>query len=93
MIKLHTPLGNSSKLSPKFTGPYKIIAPDSGNKFKVQHLDTGDISVRHADELKRTNINEIDEHTLMDRKKTGNTDTDTDKAEKKEEKEASGGWL
>ncbi len=49
----------------------KYYWTDSGNKFKVQHLDTGDISVRHADELKRTNMNEIEEHTLMDRKETG----------------------
>ncbi len=60
MVKLHTPSGNSNKLSPKFTGPFKIIAPDSVNKFKVQHLETGDISVRHADELKQTIMNEID---------------------------------
>ncbi len=51
MIKLHTPLCNSNKLSLKFTGLYKIIAPDSGNKFKVRHLETGDIRVRHVDDL------------------------------------------
>ncbi len=81
MVKLHTPLGNSNKLSPKFTGPFKIIAPDSGNKFKVQHLETSDISLRHADELKQTNMNEIDEHTLIDSDEAGNTDTDKAESE------------
>ncbi len=52
MAKLHTPLGNSNKLSPKFKCPYEVIAPDSGNKFKIRNIETGDISVRHADELK-----------------------------------------
>ncbi len=75
MAKLHTPLGNSSKLSPKFTGPYEVIAPDSGNKFKVRNIETSDISVRHADELKQIKMNEFDEHTLID-----NTKTQTDKA-------------
>ncbi len=54
MAKLHTPLENSNKLSPKFKSPYEIVGPDSGNKFKIRHLETGDISVRHADELKHT---------------------------------------
>ncbi len=52
MVKLHTPLGNSNKLSPKFKGPYKVVAKDSGNKFKIRHLETGDISVSHSNELK-----------------------------------------
>ncbi len=38
MAKLHTPLGNSNKLSPKFKGPYESVASDSGNKFKIRHL-------------------------------------------------------
>ncbi len=54
MAKLHTPLENSNKLSPKFKGPYKIGAPDSGNKLKILHLETDDISIRHADELEQT---------------------------------------
>ncbi len=54
MAKLHTPLGNSNKLSPKFKGPYEVMAPDSGNKFKIRNIETGDVSVRHAYELKQT---------------------------------------
>ncbi len=50
---------NSNKLSPKFKGPYKVIAQDSGNKFKVQELASGDISVRHVDELKLTHMTEF----------------------------------
>ncbi len=60
MLKLDTPLGNINKLSPKFKVPYKVVATDSGNKFKIRHLETGDISVSHADELKKTNMNEFD---------------------------------
>ncbi len=62
MIKLHTPVGNSNKLSPQFKGPYKVIAPDTGNKFKIRHLETGDVSVRHADELEQTHINNYEEN-------------------------------
>ncbi len=79
MVKLHTPLGNSNKLSPKFKGPYK----DSGNKFKIRHLETGDISVRNADELKQTNMNVSGEQILLDSEETDNTETQTDKAETK----------
>ncbi len=53
MAKLNTPLGNSNKLSPKFKGQYEVIAPNSGNKFKIRNIETGDISVCHADELKQ----------------------------------------
>ncbi len=81
MVKLHTPLGISNKFSSKFTGLYKIIAPDSGNKFKVRHLETGDIRVRHVDDLKQTHINEFNENTLIDSEEAGKTETDTDKAE------------
>ncbi len=83
MAKLHTPLGNSNKLSPKFKGPYEIVAPVSGNKFKIWHLETGDISVRHADELEQTKNNEFGKHTLIDSEETDNTETQTDKAETK----------
>ncbi len=81
MAKLHTPLGNSNNLSPKFKGPYEIVAPDIGNNFKIRHLETGDISVRHADELKQTKNNEFGEHTLISSEETVNTETQTDKAE------------
>ncbi len=81
MVKLHTPLGNSNKLSPKFKGPYKVIATDSGNKLKIRHLENGDTSVSHADELKQTNMNEFDEHTLINSEETDNTETQTDEAQ------------
>ncbi len=70
MVKLHTPIGNSNKLSPKFKGPYKVIAPDSGNKFTIRYLETGDISVRHADEHKQTNMNEFGEYAVIDSDET-----------------------
>ncbi len=80
MVKLHTPLGNSNKLSPKFKGPYKVLEPDSGNKFKIKHLETSDISVRHADELKQTNMNELGENTVIDSNEIDSTaiETETD---------------
>ncbi len=40
MVKLHTPVGNSNKVSPQFKGPYKVIALDTGNKFKIRHMET-----------------------------------------------------
>ncbi len=76
MAKLHTPLGNSNKLSSKFTGPYEIVALDSGNRFTLRNTETGDISIRLADELMQIKIDEFDEHTLID-----NTETQTDEAE------------
>ncbi len=81
MVKLHTPLGNNNNLSPKYKGPYKVGSTDSENKYKMWHLGTGDISVRHADELKQTNMNDSGEHTLIDSEETDNTETQTDKAE------------
>ncbi len=44
-------------------------------------METGDISVRHADELKQTKINEFGEHTLIDSEETDNTETQTDRTE------------
>ncbi len=76
MEKLHTPLGNRNKLWPKFTGPYEIVAQDSGSKFKIRNLETCDISVRHVDKLKQIKMNEIDEHTLIEY-----SETQTHKAE------------
>ncbi len=95
MAKLHTPLGNSNKLSPKFKGPYEVIAPDSGTKFKVRNIETGDISVRHANELKQTKMNEFEDisarhadelkqtemNEFEDHTLIDNTETQTDKTE------------
>lgn len=44
-------------------------------------MDTCGISVRHAEDLKQTNVNEFGEHTLIDSEETGATETDTDNAE------------
>ncbi len=54
MAKIHVPLAGSSKLSPKFTGPYKIIDKATGNRYKIQDLETYEVSIRHADDLKKT---------------------------------------
>ncbi len=56
MAKIHVPLEGSSKLSPKFTGPYKIINKATGNKYKIQDTETHEVSIRHADDLKKTSM-------------------------------------
>ncbi len=55
MAKIHVPVAGSNK-PPKFTGPYKIIDKASGNKFQIQDLQTYEVSIRHADDLKKTNM-------------------------------------
>ncbi len=80
MVKLHTSLGNNNKLSPKFKGPYIIVARGRGKKFKIRHFETS-ASVRHADELRQTKMNEFGEHTLVDSEETDNTETQTDKTQ------------
>ncbi len=77
LVKLHTPIGNSNKLSPQFKGPHKVIAPDTGNKFKIRHLETGDVIVRHADELKQTHMNNYEEHKEIQDTVTENVQTDS----------------
>ncbi len=54
MSKLHVPIANSNKLSPKYTGPYKVISAASGNKFQLQNLKDGEVVVKHSDDLKLT---------------------------------------
>ncbi len=44
-------------------------------------METGDISVSHADELKKTNMNEFDEHTPIDSEEIGNTESRADEAQ------------
>ena len=56
MLQRHVPVGESRKLSPKFKGPYKVIEPSTGNKFKVKHLESGQYSIEHNDHLKKTKI-------------------------------------
>ncbi len=56
MTKLHVPIANSNKLSPKFDGPYKVTGIASGNKYRIQHLETGEVIIRRVDDLKRTNM-------------------------------------
>ncbi len=56
MAKIHVPLAGGSKLSPKFTGPYKIIDIATGNKYKIQDLETREVSIRHEDDLKKTSM-------------------------------------
>ncbi len=39
-------------------------------------METGDISIRHADELKQTNTNEFGEYAVIDSGETNSTETD-----------------
>ncbi len=59
MVKLHTPVASSNTLSPKFTGPYKIVEKAGGNIYKIQNLNTLEATIRHADDLKKVNM-EVD---------------------------------
>ncbi len=74
--KLHTIIGNSNKLLPQFKGPYKVIAPDTGSKFKIRHLETGDVSVRHPVEFKQTHMNNYEEYKEIQDTVTENVQTD-----------------
>ncbi len=60
MAKLHVPIANSNKLSPRFTGPYKIIAVANWNKYKIQHIEIGETSIRHVDDLKKANMRDTE---------------------------------
>ena len=54
MAKNPFPVRNNTKLSPRFTGPYKIIETTGGNKFQIQRVHTDEVHVRQLDDLKRT---------------------------------------
>ena len=43
----------SSKLQPKFDGPFRVIAKLNGNKVKVLHLQSLEESITHLDSLKK----------------------------------------
>ncbi len=56
IAKLHVPIANSNRFSPKFTGQYRVIEVASGNKFYIQNLETGEINIRHVDDFKMENM-------------------------------------
>ncbi len=60
MAKLHVPIANSNKLSPRFTGPYKITEVANGNKYKIQRIETGETSIRHVDDLKKADMTDTE---------------------------------
>ncbi len=45
IVRIHVTLGNSNKLSLKYTGPYRIIELLCGNKFRI-HVRTGETQIR-----------------------------------------------
>ncbi len=63
MAKLCVPLAESNKLSPKFSGPHKIIARDIGNKFKIQHLRNGEVTIQHFNDLEKAKLS--DQNTVF----------------------------
>ena len=63
MAKLQVPIARSNKFSPKFSGPQKVIEIASGNKFKIQHTQSGEVTIRHVDDLKRAHL--TDRHRTM----------------------------
>ncbi len=56
MAKLHVPVASSNKLSPRFTGPYRVVDNEGGNKYKIQDLKSLEVTIRHADDLKKVNM-------------------------------------
>ncbi len=56
MAKLHVPVASSNKLSPRFTGPHRIVDKAGGNKYKIQNVKTQEVTIRHADNLKKVNM-------------------------------------
>ncbi len=60
IAKLHVPIAKSNKLSPIFTDPYKIIEVANGNKYEIQHIETGETSIRHVDDLKKVNMTDTE---------------------------------
>ncbi len=49
-MKVHEP---KNKLAPRFEGPYRVRATESGNKLKIKHLTTKETKIAHLDHLKR----------------------------------------
>ena len=66
MAKLHVPVADSNKLSPRFTGPYKVIETAGGNKLRIQNIETGEVYIRHVDDLKQSNMQITDGDTPRD---------------------------
>ncbi len=55
MARIHVSVGNSNKLSSKHTGPYRVTESAGGNNLKA-HVYKGEVQIRHADDLKYTNM-------------------------------------
>ena len=66
MAKLHVPNCKQQQTFPKFTGPYKVLENAGGNKYKIQLLKSGEVTNRHADDLKKTNISREEENSSND---------------------------
>ena len=73
MAKLHVPNCKQQQTFPKFTGPYKVLENAGGNKYKIQLLKSGEVTNRHADDLKKTNICSEEENSLNYQKSENNT--------------------
>ncbi len=76
MTMLHVLIGNSNKLSPKFTCPYKIFEVTSRNKYKIQNLETGEMCIRHVDDLKKIYMTET--KMLISHDEESNKETETE---------------
>ncbi len=73
MAKLHVPVVSRNELSPKFTGSCRIIDKTSANKYRIQNWKTLEVTIRHADDLKKVTM-EVDMTTSQqDIRKRGNT--------------------
>ncbi len=84
MAKLHVPVASSNKLSPRFTGPYRVVENAGGNKYKIQDLKSLEVTIRHADDLKKVNmkidtmVDDEESHTQTDETQTESLREDED---------------
>ena len=51
-VLVHDIQTSFKKLSEKFEGPYRVIAPETGNKWRIKSLTSGSEKVVHVDHLK-----------------------------------------
>ena len=51
-VQVHENQSLFKKLAEKFEGPYRVISPESGNKWRLKSLITGKEKVAHIDHLK-----------------------------------------
>ncbi len=84
MAKHHVPVASSNKPSPRFTGPYRVVENAGGNEYKIHDLKSLEVTIRHADDLKKVNmkidamVDDKESHTQTDETQTESLREDED---------------